>query len=60
MVNNKLKGALVAKQKTYEDCAKAIGISRRSFSSKINGITAFDIIEVNRIVEYLGLTRVKR
>lgn len=57
MGNDKLKGALRARGKTYADCAKAIGISTTAFSQKINEKSTFDIIEVNAMVSYLDLSK---
>ncbi len=51
----KLKGYLKEKNKTYADCAEALGISITSFSSKINGKSNFDIVEVNKLVKFLEM-----
>ena len=53
---NKLKGKLIELKKTYEDCAKELGISTTAFSNKINGDSTFKLPEVNKLCEYLGLT----
>jgi plasmid maintenance system antidote protein VapI len=54
-VYNKLKGKLVEKGKTYNDCAEAIKVSKTTFSKKINGQTDFTTIEVKNLIEFLGL-----
>ncbi len=54
---NKLKGILREKDRTYAECALALGISITSFSSKINGRTKFDIVEINKLVSFLNLTK---
>lgn len=53
----KLKGLLVEKGKTYEDCSNALNVSVTSFSNKMNGKTKFDIVEINRLVKYLDLEK---
>ena len=55
MDNQKLKGYLIEKRKTYANCASALGISTNSFSNKMNGRSRFDIIEINNLVCYLGM-----
>lgn len=54
-VNNKLKGKLVEYKKTYEECAKAINVSKTTFSKKINGQTDFTAIEVKKLIDFLEL-----
>ena len=55
----KLKGLLVEKGKTYEECAKAIKISVTAFSNKMNGKSNFDVVEINALSTYLELTKVE-
>lgn len=55
MNNQKLKGYLTEKRKTYANCANALGISINSFSNKINGKSRFDIVEINNLVCYLEM-----
>ena len=52
----KLKGKLVEKGKTYNDCATHLGITTNTFNSKINGKTRFYIEEINSLAEFLELT----
>ena len=54
---NRLKGVLTEKGKTYEDCAKALGISAVAFNSKMNGRTRFYVPELLELLEFLELTR---
>lgn len=56
--NNKLKGKIVEKELTYENCAKALGISKNSFSSKINNKTesGFGIVEAKELSDLLDLS----
>ena len=56
MNNNKLKGILVEKGKTYSDCSKVLGLTITGFSNKINGHSNFYIHEANKLSEYLQLT----
>lgn len=53
---DKLKGKLVEKKKTYEDCANALNISITTFSNKLNGKGSLYIEEVNALSVFLGLT----
>lgn len=53
---DKLKGKLVEKKKTYEDCAKAINVSVTTFSNKMNGKGSFYIEEVNNLSDFLEFT----
>ncbi|WP_312907292.1 hypothetical protein [Tissierella praeacuta] len=53
---DKLKGKLVEKKKTYEDCANVLNISITTFSNKINGKGRLYIDEVNLLASYLELT----
>lgn len=52
----KLKGKIVEKNRTYSECAQALGISTTGFSNKMNGRSNFDVLEINKLVEYLNLT----
>lgn len=51
----KLKGYLVEKDVSYADCAKATDMSITSFSNKLNGKSNLDIVEINKLVEFLGM-----
>lgn len=53
---SKLKGKIVEKSKTYENCAIALGISTTSFNSKINGKTKFSVQEANNLSEFLSMS----
>lgn len=52
----KLKGIIREKDKTYKQCAAAIGISVTAFQSKINGNKRFYIDELNKLGDYLGMS----
>lgn len=56
MNKDKLKGKLVEKKKTYEDCANALGVSITTFSNKMNGKGSLYIEEVNTLSNFLELT----
>ncbi len=56
MNKDKLKGKLVEKKKTYEDCADALGVSITTFSNKMNGKGSLYIEEVNILANFLCLT----
>ena len=51
----KLKGVLVEKKKTYEDCSKILNLSITGFSNKMNNKSKFNIVEINTLVRYLEL-----
>lgn len=55
MNTNKLKGYLREKNKSYIDCASAIGVTITTFSKKMNGKTKFNIAEINDLVAYLDM-----
>lgn len=57
---NELKGKLVAAQKTYDDCAKELKISRASFSDKMNGKSKFYVEEAFILANYISLTEADR
>ena len=56
----KLKGKIKETEKTYAECAAAIGISTTSFSNKINGISKFYIDELEKLGDFLGMTSEER
>ena len=60
MNTDKLKGKLVEKKKTYEDCAKVLGVSITTFSNKMNGRGSLYIEEVNTLSNYLELSNEER
>lgn len=53
---DKLKGKLVEKKKTYEECSKALGVTITTFSNKMNGNSKFYVEEINSLSRFLGLT----
>lgn len=57
---NKLKGKLVEKQKTYEDCSIYLGISTTSFNNKMNGKSKFYVDEINELSKLLGLNNLEK
>lgn len=52
----KLKGKIREDGKNYDQCAKAIGKSRTSFNSKINGASRFFIDELDTLGNFLHMT----
>lgn len=52
----KVKGIIREKNRTYKECAEAIGISVYSFQGKINGHQKFYINELNDLGDFLGMT----
>lgn len=53
---NLLKAEIAAREMTYREVAEKAGISKSTFSAKINGKRPFDVDEVLRIVDVLGIT----
>lgn len=53
----KFKGKLRECGVTYAECAKLIGVSPTSFCQKMNGKSKFYIDDLDKIGNYLGLTR---
>ncbi len=51
-----LKLELFKQKMTYEQISKKIGISKVSFSNKINGRTCFTIDEMAAIIKVMHLT----
>jgi hypothetical protein len=56
MQNNKLKGKIREKAKTYADCAEVLKISVPNFSDKINGKVDFRLLEAEQLGNYLEMT----
>jgi len=52
----KLKGIIREKDKTYKECADAIGISPAAFQAKINNKSRFFIDELNTLGDFLGMS----
>lgn len=57
---NKLKGKIRECNKTYQQCADYLGISIATFSDKINGIRKFYIDELDRLGDFLGMTKAEK
>ncbi|MFM9414417.1 hypothetical protein ACKQTC_08555 [Peptococcus simiae] len=55
MDENKLKGVLRQKNKTYEDCARALDMSTTAFFNKMNGVSRFYVEEANALANFLNL-----
>ena len=56
----KVKGKMTEKQKTYRQCAKAIGVSDTTFYKKINGKTKFYYDEAIALFDYLDMNAAER
>ena len=56
----KLKGKIKEMEKSYAECASAIGISTTSFSNKINGSSKFYIDELEKLGDFLNMTLEER
>lgn len=54
---DKLKGKLVEKRLTYMDCAEELGISKTTFTSKMNNRTGFGVTEAAKLSDFLKLTQ---
>lgn len=52
----KLKGKIKEEDKTYNECANALGISVTAFCNKINGISKFYIDELEKLGNFLNMT----
>jgi len=50
-----LKSLLRKRKIPYKKMAKIIGISTNSFFNKINGYNAFDVLEMDKVAEYLEI-----
>lgn len=55
MANNKLKGKIVEAGYSQRSLAAAIGMSKNTLNSKINGKKPFNTVEIERICEKLGI-----
>lgn len=53
---DKLKGKLVEKKKTYEECSKFLNVTISTFNNKMNGKSKFYIEEINKLSDLLELT----
>ena len=54
-----LKGLLREKKINYETLAKFLKMSLSALSNKINGKSIFNILEVNKIAEFVGIEKEK-
>lgn len=52
----KLKGKIKEEDKTYNECAAALGISVTAFCNKINGSSKFYIDELEKLGNFLNMT----
>lgn len=50
-----LKGKIREKKKSYRAISSEIGMSLSTFNKKINGYTAFDIVEASKIASILDI-----
>lgn len=55
VLTNEIKGRIVAKGLTQEEVAKMIGISTRSFNSKLNGKSTFNVDEMEILIKVLNI-----
>lgn len=52
-----LKGLLREKKINYETLARFLKMSLSALSNKINGKSVFDILEVNKIANFVGIRK---
>lgn len=52
----RLKGIIRERGKNYNQCAEAIGKSVTAFNSKINGRVKFNIEELEKLGNFLGMS----
>lgn len=52
-----LKGLLREKKINYETLARYLKMSLSALSNKINGKSVFDILEVNKIANFIGIKK---
>jgi DNA-binding Xre family transcriptional regulator len=50
-----LKGLLRERKTPYKKIATIIGITAHAFSDKINGHNSFDVLELDKIANYLNI-----
>lgn len=55
MSANKLKGKIVEAGFSQRSLASALGMSKNTLNSKVNGKTPFNTIEIERICKILGI-----
>lgn len=56
----KLKGKILEMDKTYAECASAIGISITAFCNKINDKSKFYIDELEKLGDFLSMSPEER
>lgn len=54
-----LKGLLREKKVNYETLAKYLKMSLSALANKINGKSVFNIVEVEKIVNFIGIQKEK-
>lgn len=55
VLTNELKGRIVAKRLRQQDVAEKLGISTKTFNSKLNGKGTFDANEIEKLIEVLEI-----
>lgn len=58
-VLEKLKGLLREKKYSYKKISALVGINYTTFSNKINGYSAFTLIEATKLIEILQISKDK-
>ncbi|MDD7260258.1 MAG: helix-turn-helix transcriptional regulator [Candidatus Faecousia sp.] len=56
MSTNKLKGKIAEAGFSQRSLANALGMSKNTLNSKVNGKTPFNTVEIQQICEKLGIT----
>lgn len=51
----KLKGKITEKKKNYREISREVGLSLSAFNDKMNGYSAFDIVEAAKIAKILEI-----
>jgi len=57
---NILKGKITEKQTTYKRCGEAIGVTKNTFTCKINNQTSFTTKQATELSNYLELSLEER
>lgn len=55
----KLKGKIVENGLSQHACAKAIGMSKNTFNSRVNGKSQFNLDEISRLCSLLNINDVE-
>lgn len=50
-----LKVLLRVRKTPYKKIATIVGVTTQAFSSKINGYSSFDVLEMDKIAEYFDI-----